>query len=50
MHKILPKLKSKSKNDVSVGWLKVGRAEYETFKKQKIMLQALSVILGYLVC
>ena len=42
------KLKSKSKKDVSFGWLKVRRTEYETFEKQKIMPQALSIILGYL--
>ena len=44
------KLKSKSKKDVSVGWLKVRRTEYETFEKQKILPHALSIILGYLVC
>ena len=44
------KLKSKSKKDMSVGWLEVRRTEYETFEKQKIMPHALSIILGYLVC
>ena len=44
------KLKSKSKKDVSVGWLKVRQTEYETFEKQKIMPHALSIVLGYLVC
>ena len=35
---------------MSVGWLKVGRTDYETFEKQKIMPRALSIILGYLFC
>ena len=43
-------LKSKSEKDMSVGWLKVRRTEYETFEKQKIMPHALYIILGYLVC
>ena len=35
---------------MSVDWLKVRRTDYETLEKQKIMPQALSIILGYLVC
>ena len=35
---------------MSVGWLKLRRTEYKTFEKQKIMHQALFIILGYLVC
>ena len=35
---------------MSVEWLKVRRTDYETFKKQKIMPHALSIILRYLVC